>query len=314
MDIKQISATQHTTTQGSPRPTSFSSFIGQEDTKKVIQAAITSAHSSNSALGHILFSGESGYGKTTLSQIIAHEMWAHIKIITGYALSKPSDMVSLLNTLQTNDILFIDEIHRLKPSVEEVLYIAMEDYRIDMIMPDGWSLSVPLQPFTLVGATTKLEKLSTPLKNRFVYKFHFNEYTKKEQQLIISRYLDVQNITTTWETLLDHMAQYIPNVPREIATTCIQIKDFLIAHHDNLSLDQQRRDTFQQRRNIEKWWITTLHQKYLTILDQANMQPVGLKTLAVKLWMSEQSVEDDIEPLLFKLGKIEKTMRGRILL
>lgn len=315
MDIKTITPKQRLWGNISIRPITFVDFIGQEDSKKVIQAAITSSHSSDTALGHTLFSGESGYGKTTLAQIIAGEMWAHIKIITGYALSKPSEMVSLLNSLERNDILFIDEIHRLRSTVEEVLYIAMEDYRIDMMMPDGGALSIPLQPFTLIGATTQLEKLSTPLKNRFVYKFHFSEYTDTEKQAIIGRYLWVNTISYTSPVLLEQMSEYIPNVPREIATTCIQLKDFLIAHYDeDLHIDQERWMHFRQWRKLDKWGLTLLHQKYLHILKEADYNPVGLKTLSVKLGMSEQSVEDDVEPLLFKLGKIEKTMRGRVLL
>lgn len=314
MDIKTISHQQGQTPSENIRPTSLEDFIWQEDCKKVIQAAITSSTKNTTSLWHLLFSGESGYGKTTLSQIIAHEMHAQIKIITWYALSKPADMVSVLNSLGKHDILFIDEIHRLRPSVEEVLYIAMEDYRIDMVMPDGGSLSIPLEPFTLVGATTQLEKLSTPLKNRFVYKFHFQDYTESEKQSIIARYLQANSISITSDILLGQISEYISSVPRDIATACIQLKDYLVAHYEwELLLDQERWMHFWQWRKLDKWWITFLHQKYLHILKEADYQPVWLKTLSVKLGMSEQSVEDDIEPLLFKLGKIDKTMRGRVL-
>ena len=314
MDIKTISHQQWNTSTWSSRPTTLKDFVWQEDCKKVIQAAITSSQTNDTALGHILFSGESWYGKTTLSWIIAHEIHAQIKVITWYALSKPADMVSVLNALGKHDILFIDEIHRLRPSVEEVLYIAMEDYRIDMVMPDGGSLSIPLEPFTLVGATTQLEKLSTPLKNRFVYKFHFQDYNESEKQAIIARYLWENNIQISSEILLPQISEYISSVPRDIATACIQLKDYLVAHYEGeLLLDQERWMHFWQWRKLDKWWITFLHQKYLHILKEADYNPVWLKTLSVKLWMSEQSVEDDIEPLLFKLGKIDKTTRGRII-
>jgi len=313
MDIKTIAHQQLDTNEVWHRPTSFSTFIWQQDTKKVVQAAITSAQSRNEALGHVLFSWESGYGKTTLSQIISHEMHAQIKIITWYALSKPADMVSLLNSLGKNDILFIDEIHRLKATVEEVLYIAMEDYRIDMVMPDWGSLSIPLEPFTLIWATTQLEKLSTPLKNRFVYKFHFDVYTESEKQAIIKRYIRKNNIELSSPVLLEQISEYNSNVPRDIATACIQLRDYLTAHYDDLTLDQERWMHFWQWRKLDKWWLTLLHQKYLHILKEANYTPVWLKTLSVKLWMSEQSVEDDIEPLLFRLWKIDKTSRWRVL-
>jgi len=177
----------------------------------------------------MLFSGESGYGKTTLAQLVAHQMGCGIKIITGYAITKPAEMVSMLNSLNTNDILFIDEIHRLKSNVEEVLYIAMEDYRIDMVMPDGGSISIPLQPFTLIGATTQLEKLSTPLKNRCIYKFHFTGYSPTEQQSIMHRYLTINNIQLTGDkALLSEICSHLTTVPREISNFCIQLKDYLI--------------------------------------------------------------------------------------
>lgn len=183
-------------------------------------------------------------------------MHTNIKIITGYALSKPAEMVSLLNSLGCNDILFIDEIHRLKANVEEVLYIAMEDYRIDMVMPDGGSLSLPLQPFTLIGATTKMEKLSAPLKNRFVYKFHFVDYTFTEQQAIITRYLNVNAIALGNDSslLIHEICSHVTLVPREIANFCLQLKDYLIASYgdQDLYLDLARRKAFRSRSKLQK--------------------------------------------------------------
>lgn len=315
MDIHTISTKKQISQTTNYRPLSFVDFIGQEDCKKVLQAAITSAHTQQKALWHILISGQSGYGKTTLSQIIAQHMQSNIKIITWYALSKPAEMISLLNSLGKNDILFIDEIHRLRPQVEEVLYIAMEDYRIDMIMPDGGMINIPLQAFTLIWATTQLEKLSTPLKNRFIYKFHFQDYNNQELAQIMKRYLEQNSITLSSWAVLGHIIQYLPHVPRDIATSCVQLKDYLIAYHDTQTLlTKDIREHFRTRSKRNKGWLTQLHQAYLHILQDANTSPVWLKTLAVKLWLSEKSVEDDIEPLLFKLGKIEKTSRGRILI
>jgi Holliday junction DNA helicase RuvB len=169
--------------QDTKRPQSFEEFIGQDHIKLILKTALQSAQASNKALGHCLFTGESGYGKTTLASIVANTMGTRVKHITAYAISKPSDMVSLLNTLDTHDILFIDEIHRLKSSIEEVLYIAMEDYAIDMLMPDGTHIRIPLRPFTLIGATTKPESLTPPLKNRFVYDIHFLPYTPQEKNI-----------------------------------------------------------------------------------------------------------------------------------
>lgn len=318
MNIESIHFSQKQSSHGTSRPLDFAGFVGQEQIKKVLKTALGSAKISGNALGHMLFSGESGYGKTTLAQLVAHQMGCGIKIITGYAITKPAEMVSMLNSLNANDILFIDEIHRLKSNVEEVLYIAMEDYRIDMVMPDGGSISIPLQPFTLIGATTQIEKVTTPLKNRCVYKFHFCEYTPHEQQEIMQRYLTVNHITLHGdghEELLTDICTHLTNVPREIANFCLQLKDYLIDTYGEqaLFLDTPRREQFRHRSQLQKGGITPLHQRYLSILTEAEGMPVGLKTIAVKLGMNEQAVENDIEPLLFKLNKIEKSIKGRIL-
>ena len=316
MDVKTIQIDQQTTSQHSWfRPGNFQDFVGQSETKKIIQAAIKSATTREQALWHLLFSWQSWYGKTTLAQIVASYMTSNIKIITWYAISKPAEMVSLLNSLSPNDILFIDELHRLRASVEEVLYIAMEDYCIDMIMPDGGSVRIPLAPFTLIWATTKLEALSTPLKNRFIYKFHFSEYTEQEKQQIIARYISHHTIQYDAKVIA-HISDFLPSVPREIANTCTQLHDYLVAHfgQDDLLLDLPRWKEFLGWRKLTRWWITSLHQSYLDILTWQNWQPVWLKTLAVRLWMSEKAVEEDIEPLLFKMNKITKTSRWRILI
>ncbi len=167
-------------------------------------------------------------------------MHTRVKVITAYAISKPSDMVSLLNTLDMNDILFIDEIHRLKPSIEEVLYIAMEDNNLDMLMPDGTHIKIPLKPFTLIGATTKPESLSQPLKNRFVYDCHFVSYTKQEKQEIIARYLCFEDILrdNKRKDILESIAHHVSDTPREIANFCIMLKDFCQVHYTNIQLDQ----------------------------------------------------------------------------
>lgn len=316
MDISPINTSQKKSSNGTNRPLDFSDFVGQEQIKKVLKTALGSSKVSGDALGHMLFSGESGYGKTTLAQLVAHQMGCGIKIITWYAITKPAEMVSMLNSLNTNDILFIDEIHRLKSNVEEVLYIAMEDYRIDMVMPDGGSISIPLQPFTLIGATTQLEKLSTPLKNRCIYKFHFTGYSPSEQQAIMQRYLTTNHIELKGDKkLLADICSHLTTVPREISNFCVQLKDYLIDTYgeNDLVIDALRWEQFWNRSKLQKGGITPLHQHYLSILNEAEGNPVGLKTLAVKLGMNEQSVEDDIEPLLFKLNKIEKTAKGRTL-
>ena len=168
-----------------------------------------------------------------MAGIIAKQRQGNIKVVTGYAIAKPSEIVSILNALEPGDLLFIDEIHRLKPNIEEVLYIAMEDFVIDMVMPEGGNVRIPINPFTLIGATTKPESLSQPIKNRFVYHFHFMEYNSKEKQKIIHRYL-VQNQISTSPAILEAMAGKVDAVPREIHNFCIKLRDFVITSTDNV--------------------------------------------------------------------------------
>ena len=311
MEIKKISLETATSWTISHRPQSFSEFIWQTPIKSVLQTAIESAKLREAPLGHILFSGSSGFGKTTLATIISQQMNTNIKVVTGYALTKPSELVSLLNSLESWDILFIDEIHRIKPTLEEVLYIAMEDFVIDMLMPEWWSIRLPINPFTLVWATTKPESLSQPMKNRFIYHFHFMDYDLEEKKTILDRYL--QHYQVNYEPhLLEKFVQKVASVPREIHNLVIKIRDYLISRQLPI-LTSKDREEFLKHSQIDDWGMMPIHKKYLDILADFD-RPVGVKTLAVQLWVSEKNLEEDIEPLLLKLGRIEKTTKGRSLI
>ena len=311
MEIKKISLETATSWTISHRPQSFAEFIWQSPIKSVLQTAIESAKLREAPLDHILFSGSSGFGKTTLATIISQQMNTNIKVVTGYALTKPSELVSLLNSLESWDILFIDEIHRIKPTLEEVLYIAMEDFVIDMLMPEWWSIRLPINPFTLVWATTKPESLSQPMKNRFIYHFHFMDYDLEEKKTILDRYL--QHYQVNYEPdLLEKFVQKVASVPREIHNLVIKIRDYLISRQLPI-LTSEDREEFLKHSQIDDWGMMPIHKKYLDILADFD-RPVGVKTLAVQLWVSEKNLEEDIEPLLLKLGKIEKTTKGRSLI
>lgn len=311
MEIKKISLETTTSWTISHRPQSFTEFIWQAPIKSVLQTAIESAKLREAPLGHILFSGSSGFGKTTLATIISQQMNTNIKVVTGYALTKPSELVSLLNSLESWDILFIDEIHRIKPTLEEVLYIAMEDFVIDMLMPEWWSIRLPINPFTLVWATTKPESLSQPMKNRFIYHFHFMDYDLEEKKTILDRYL--QHYQVNYEPhLLEKFVQKVASVPREIHNLVIKIRDYLISRQLPI-LTSKDREEFLKHSQIDDWGMMPIHKKYLDILADFD-RPVGVKTLAVQLWVSEKNLEEDIEPLLLKLGKIEKTTKWRSLI
>ena len=311
MEIKKISLETATSWNISHRPQSFAEFIWQSPIKSVLQTAIESAKLREAPLGHILFSGSSGFGKTTLATIISQQMNTNIKVVTGYALTKPSELVSLLNSLESWDILFIDEIHRIKPTLEEFLYIAMEDFVIDMLMPEWWSIRLPINPFTLVWATTKPESLSQPMKNRFIYHFHFMDYDLEEKKTILDRYL--QHYQVNYEPhLLEKFVQKVASVPREIHNLVIKIRDYLISRQLPI-LSSKDREEFLKHSQIDDWGMMPIHKKYLDILADFD-RPVGVKTLAVQLGVSEKNLEEDIEPLLLKLGKIEKTTKGRSLI
>lgn len=293
------------------RPLSFEDFVGQESIKKVLKNAIVSSKKRKEPIGHVLFSGESGFGKTTLAQIVARQLWVEIKIVTAYAIEKPADIISVLNWLKMWDILFIDEIHRLKPKIEEMLYIAMEDFRIDIVMPDGGNLNLPLPEFTLIWATTKLESLSSPFKNRFVYKFHFSHYTKNEKQNIVKKYLNNVSVTVE-DSLVPDIAQKVLPVPREIRNFTIKLRDWLMSNwfeEKNMYIDDELFQKFSKWIELNDDWLSHLQLKYLEILKQEDV--VWVKTLSQMINVSEQVIEIDIEPMLLKLWKIEKTSKGR---
>ncbi|MBS8122142.1 Holliday junction branch migration DNA helicase RuvB [Candidatus Vampirococcus lugosii] len=316
MEIKKIT-TQKKNEKKNDRPIDFDEFVGQDEIKKILQTALDSAKKRNSTLGHILFSGQSGYGKTTIAQIVAKKFGVNIKIITGYAISKPSEIISILNNLEKKDILFIDEIHRIKPNIEEVLYTAMEDFCIDMVMPEGGNVRIALNEFSLIGATTKLESLTSPLKNRFIYTFHFENYTTQQKNQIIKDNLIKLGINTS-DNIIEKIGEKVDNTPRTIKNFCIKIRDYLISKNDFLSLenflDKNEWENFVKRGKLENGGIQEIHKQYLKILSESEGRAVGVRTIAIKMGMNEKAIEEDIEPLLLKLGKIEKTSRGRILL
>jgi len=317
MEIKKISTEKFINISIGKRPETFDEFLGQSHIKSVMQTAIDSAKKRDSHIGHTLFSWPSGFGKTTMANIVAKQMNKGIKAVTGYAITKPAEIVSILNSMEDGEVLFIDEIHRLRPNVEEVLYVAMEDFVIDMVMPDGGSVRIPISPFTLVWATTKSENLSQPLKNRFVYNFHFMEYDTDEKKQIIARYLDKYDVQIH-PTLLEKIHTKVDAVPREIHNLCVKIRDFVVSEfgiskNKKYNLDEKLRDQFIDYLQIDEGGLTLLHQRYLDILAEQD-RPLGIKTIAIQLGINEKAVEEDIEPLLMKLGRIEKSAKWRILI
>ena len=292
------------------RPMDFDDFVGQEDIKQILKSAVLSAQKRNDVLWHILFSWDSGFWKTTLANIIANKLWKNIKIITAYAMEKPADMISVLNQLEEGDILFIDEVHRLKPKIEEILYIAMEDFRVDIIMQDE-SMSLPINKFTLIWATNKLEKLSDAFKNRFVYKFHLKPYNQQEVEKILLQYFEKLGIDIDSTSLKQLSTKCLP-VPREIKNLAIKVRDYLVAKNQKLKINSNTLNNVLQDLQLENYGLSDLQKRYLKILEEKEI--AWVKTIAMTLNVDERVVEKDIEPLLINLWIIEKTTRWRKLL
>lgn len=293
------------------RPASFATFVGQSGIKNKLTTAITSAKADGRALGHVLLMWPSGYGKTTLGQLAADAMGARCVVLTAYALTKPADLLSLLPTLKSGDILFLDEIHRIKPLMEEILYTAMEDRRIDMIMPDGTHVNIPLEEFTLIGATTQAHKLTAPLKNRFVYQFHMEPYTSDEVVAILAFHLQSLDVSVD-DGVITLLAQHTDTVPRMIKNMAITVRDRLWADAStSRHMSTSQWDEFLRWADVRSHGMSSLHERYLEVLGQYDGRAVWLKTIAMSLDVEWSILETDIEPLLIKQWLIEKTSRGR---
>ncbi len=294
------------------RPLKLEDYVGQETIKKHLSVSIASSKIRNEALDHILFYGPPGLGKTTLSQIIATEMETNLKSTSGPAIEKQSDLVSILSNLEDGDILFIDEIHRLRPQVEEILYTAMEDYVIDIMVWSGtWAQSVklPLKEFTLVWATTRLSALSSPLRDRFWNVLKLDFYDENDLSLIIhnnTKKLDLD----LWEDVLEIIAKKSRWTPR-IANRLLKIvRDYCTIGKDvtcPIELDSIFKDIW-----IDEKGLDYLDRKYLeTLYSKFNAWPVWLNTLASAIGEEEATLEDVVEPYLLQIGFIERTPRGR---
>ena len=296
------------------RPESLDQYVGQSKAKNNLKIFIEAAKSRNEPLDHVLFYGPPGLGKTTLATIIAHEMGVHIKVTSGPAIEKPGEMAAILNNLAENDILFIDEIHRLNRQVEEVLYPAMEDYSIDIMIGKGLgarSIRLDLPKFTLVGATTRAGLLTAPLRDRFgvINKLEF--YTVDELKQIIIRSAGLLNVEID-EKGATELARRSRGTPRLANRLLKRVRDFAQVKYDgvitedvaNLALDLLEVDKL----GLDKGDRSILE----TMIDKFDGGPVGLDTLAAALGEDSGTLEDVYEPYLIQNGLLQRTPRGRI--
>lgn len=294
------------------RPLKLEDYVGQEVIKKHLSVSIASSKIRGEAMEHILFYWPPGLGKTTISNIIATEMEVALKSTSWPAIDKQSDLVSILSNLDEGDVLFIDEIHRLRPQVEEILYTAMEDFEIDIMVGSGTgaqSVKLPLKPFTLVWATTRLSALSSPLRDRFGNVLKLDFYSQEDIWLIIHNNTKKLDLNLTEDTL-ENIAKKSRWTPRISNRLLKIVRDYYTIWKDvsDVSiLEEIFKDIW-----IDELWLDYLDRKYLeTIQNKFNSWPVGLNTLASAIWEEESTLEDVVEPYLLQIGFIDRTSRGR---
>ena len=299
--------------EGNLRPQTLDEYIGQEKTKNTLKIYIEAAKQRHDALDHVLFYGPPGLGKTTLSGIIANEMGTHMKVTSGPAIEKPGEMAAILNNLQEGDVLFVDEIHRLNRQVEEVLYPAMEDFAIDIMIGKGSSarsIRLDLPKFTLVGATTRAGLLTAPLRDRFGVIHHLEFYTEEELANIILHSSKVLNVEVDPQGALE-MARRSRGTPRLANRILKRVRDFATVLGDGV-IDQEVALLSLKRMDVDTLGLDELDRSLLrAIIEMYSGGPVGLETLAAALGEEAVTLEDLCEPYLMQMGFLTRTPRGR---
>ncbi len=297
------------------RPKTLDEFIGQEAARDNLRVFIEAAKSRAEAMDHVLFFGPPGLGKTTLAQIVAKELGVGFRATSGPVIGKAGDLAALLTNLEEGDVLFIDEIHRLNPVVEEVLYPAMEDRALDLIIgegPSARSVRIDLPPFTLVGATTRQGLLTTPLRDRFGIPVRLNFYTEEELTRVVTRAAGKLDVNIEPAGALE-IARRARGTPRVAGRLMRRVRDFAHVAGDGV-VNKKVADEALTRLEVDRLGLDAMDRRYLTMIaDIYKGGPVGVETLAAGLSEPRDTVEEVIEPFLIQLGLVARTARGRCL-
>jgi Holliday junction DNA helicase RuvB len=300
--------------EASLRPQRLAEFIGQEQARKNLSVFIAAARARKEALDHVLFVGPPGLGKTTLAQIVARELGVNFRATSGPVIAKAGDLAALLTNLEERDVLFIDEIHRLNPTVEEILYPAMEDFQLDLIIGEGpaaRSVKIDLAKFTLIGATTRAGLLTNPLRDRFGIPVRLNFYTEAELELIVNRGARVLGITITPDGA-NEIARRARGTPRIAGRLLRRVRDFASVEGAP-ALDRAVADKALAALEVDGAGLDAMDRRYLsTMALNYGGGPVGVETLAAALSEPRDAIEDIIEPYLIQCGLLQRTPRGRL--
>jgi Holliday junction DNA helicase RuvB len=297
------------------RPKSLDEFIGQAEARSNLRVFIESARQRKDAMDHTLFFGPPGLGKTTLAQIISRELGVNFKMSSGPVLAKAGDLAAILTNLEANDVLFIDEIHRLNPVVEEILYPALEDFELDLVIGEGpaaRTVRIELQPFTLVGATTRLGLLTTPLRDRFGIPIRLQFYSNEELYEIVKLNTEKLGIVAD-ESGATEIARRARGTPRIAGRLLRRVVDFVLVEGDGV-LNKKIADHALRRLGVDNLGLDGADRSYLRLIaEQYSGGPVGIETISAAISESRDALEEVIEPYLLQMGLIQRTPRGRML-
>lgn len=297
------------------RPQTLDEFIGQEAARANLRVFVEAARSRDEAMDHVLLHGPPGLGKTTLAQIVSRELGVNFRMTSGPVIARAGDLAAVLTNLDARDVLFIDEIHRLNPAVEEILYPALEDFELDLVIGEGpaaRTVRIDLQPFTLVGATTRLGLLTTPLRDRFGIPVRLNFYEVSELETIVTRGARLLGVEITPDGATE-IARRSRGTPRIAGRLLRRVRDFAIVEGDG-RITRDQADKALMRLEVDTAGLDALDRRYLMcIAENYGGGPVGVETLAAALSEARDAIEDVIEPYLLQQGLIARTPRGRML-